>query len=341
MKGRVVQYTRYGAAGDVLQVVEEANVAPPTPTELLVRVRASSVNPIDCAVRRGYGHEFFEAKGLSAWPMRPGRDIAGEGIAVGSRVSGFSPAERIFAATLGGANADFARMPASWAAAQPSSLDFLQAASLPYSALTTWSALVDAAGLNSGNTAGKRVLITRAAGGVGSFAVQLVKAWGGYVAASCSTRNVEFVRALGVDRVIDYSREDLGEAVRDFDVAFDTSFDTEQSLLKSLKTHGGASYVSIVTPKLKFIDQYGLEEGLRRGDALLAERIAAQQALGRSYHWSFTQPNGKALQEVAALVDAGKIRPVIDRRFPLAQIAAAHEYSESGQARGKIIIDLH
>lgn len=336
---RAAQFRRYGSAREVLEVVEEENPPGPGPAELLVRVRASSVNPIDCAVRQGYGHTFFEARGLSRWPNRPGRDAAGEVVAVGKNAAPFRPGDKVYAATLGGANADYLLLPAEWAARMPAALSFREAASIPYSALTCWSALVDRAGLSPTTTAGKRVLIPRAAGGVGSFAVQLVKAWGGYVVASCSTRNLQLVKDLGADEVIDYTKDD-STPLRGFDVAFDTSFNTEELLLGALKREAGAVYVSIVSPRLRLIDEHGLTEGLKRGDDLLAERSAAQRALGRAYHWSFTQPNGSALSIIASLVDSGKVRPSMDHVFPLDQIVEAHERSEAGLARGRIIIDL-
>lgn len=338
---RLAQFRKYGAAREVLEIVEEEADPPrPGPAELLMRVHASSVNPIDCAVRQGYGREYFEARGLSRWPNRPGRDAAGEVVAVGENVSRFHVGDKIFAATLGGANADYLIVPEEWAARMPSSLTFLEAASIPYSALTSWSALVDRAGLSPQSTPGKRVLIPRAAGGVGSFAIQLVKAWGGYIVASCSTRNLQIVKDLGADEVIDYTAQDHSASLRDFDVAFDTSFNTEELLLGALKRDADAVYVSIVSPRLRLIDEHGLQEGLRRGDELLAERIAAQRALGRAYHWSFAQPNGTALELVSMLVDAGKIRPNVDAVFPLEEIATAHERSEAGLARGRIVIDL-
>ena len=335
---QAVQFDAYGSARDVLRVLDDVPIPVPQPDELLVRVIASSVNPIDCAVRGGYGKDFFEKITGNRPPMRPGRDIAGVVAAVGQDVRDFEIGQAVYAATLGNANAGYATVPADWAAPKPVRLSFVEAASLPYVALTTWTALVTHAGFTPPTAAGKRVIVPRAAGGVGSFAVQLVKAWGGVVLAICSTRNVALVRELGADIVIDYQREDPAAVLRDADVAFDTSFETEAMLLDALKVAAGAAYVSIVTPKLKLIDQFGLDEGLRRGEALLAERVAAQQALGRSYHWSFAQPSGVALREIGALIDRGSIRAVVDREFGLDEIVAAHEYCESGRAQGKIVV---
>jgi reticulon-4-interacting protein 1, mitochondrial len=334
---KVAQYDQYGAARDVLKIID-APVPEPGPDELLIRVRASSVNPIDCALRSGYGRQFFETR--ATLPLRPGRDVAGEIVRIGSAVTTFSPGEHVYASVFYGGNAEYISVPAAYAAPKPSSLTFGEAAALPFAALTVWTALVKTAGLDQRTTPGKRVVIPRGAGGVGSVGIQLVKAWGGYVASTCSARNVELVRSLGADVVIDYTNEDMRGKLRDYDVAFDTSFDTEQVLLDSLKIHSDARYVSVVTPKLKLIDQFGLEEGLKEGERVLAERVKAQVALGRSYAWVFTELDGDALRTIAELVDAGRIRPVVNRIFPFERIAEAHEYCETARAPGRIVIDL-
>ena len=334
---KVAQYDRYGAARDVLRIVE-APIPEPRPDELLVRVRASSVNPIDCALRSGYGRAFFETR--AALPLRPGRDVAGEVVRVGSAVATFAPGDAVYASVFYGANAEYIAVPAAQAARKPASLNFRESAALPFAALTAWTALVKAAGLDQRTTPGKRVVVPRGAGGVGSVGIQLVKAWGGYVASTCSTRNVELVRSLGADLVLDYTKENLAGKLRDFDVAFDTSFDTEQVLLDALKVHAGAHYVSVVSPKLRLIDQFGLDAGLKEGERVLAERVKEQAALGRSYSWVFAELDGAALRVIADLVDAGKIRPVLNQIFPFDRIAEAHEYCETARAPGRIVIDL-
>ena len=336
---KVAQYDAYGPAREVLRIVESP-VPTPGPGDLLVKVRASSVNPIDCALRSGYGHVFFESRGIAKLPIRPGRDVAGEVVAVGSQVTKFRPGDRIYASVYYDANAQYLKLAEALAAPKPESLTYQQAAAIPFGALTVWTALVKAAGLNEQTTRGKRVIIPRGAGGVGSIGIQLIKAWGGYVASTCSTRNVDLVGSLGADVVIDYNRQDPRELLHDFDVAFDTSFDTEQVLLDALKKHAGASYASVVTPKLKLIDQYGLEEGIKRGEQFFADRVAAQKALGRSYHWVFAELGGNALRAIGKLVDAGKVRPLVDQVYPLERLAEAHERCEGAHTRGRIIIDL-
>lgn len=334
---KVARYESYGPARDVLKIVS-APIPDPAPDELLIRVRASSVNPIDCALRSGYGHAFFEQR--AALPLSPGRDIAGEVVSKGSAVTSFSPGDAVYASVYYGANAEYIAVPAAHAALKPASLNFIEAAALPFAALTAWTALVKTAGLDASTTNGKRVLIPRGSGGVGSAGIQLVKAWGGYVASTCSTRNIELVKSLGADLVVDHTKEDLSGRFRDFDVAFDTSFDTEQVLLDALKVNAGAHYVSVVSPKLKLIDELGLEAGLKAGERLLSERIAAQAALGRGYAWVFTELDGGALRTIAELVDAGKLRPVLDQVFPFERIAEAHEHCETTRTPGRIIIDL-
>ncbi|MBJ7483665.1 zinc-binding dehydrogenase [Brevundimonas sp.] len=337
---RAAQFSVFGAAPDVLKVLTDAPVPEIGPDDILVDNGATTVNPIDCAVRAGYGSAFFLREGLIRIPLIPGRDVAGVVAAVGANISDFRVGDRVYAGVPNFASAEQVGLPAAWAAPAPLTLSTPEAASLPYVALTTWTALVDILGLTPETTQGKRVVVPRGAGGVGSFAIQLMKAWGAHVATVCSTRNVDLVRSLGADVVVDYTREDFREVLKDYDVAFDTAFDTEEGLLGTLKTGADAAYVSIVTPKLHMIDQFGLEDGIARGEAFLADRKAQQARLGRRYEWAFMKPNGAALRTIAALVDEGRIRPVIDRVYGLDQIVDAHLYCETKQAQGKIVIDI-
>jgi reticulon-4-interacting protein 1, mitochondrial len=340
---RAVEIVGYGTAADVLRVTADASLPVAGPNEVLVQVHAASVNPVDCAIRRGYGKEVFRPKGQvgeGPFPQRLGRDAAGIVTDVGSAVKSFKRGDRIFAAPNRPAMAEVIAVPEDEAALAPEMLTDFEAASLPFVAMTVWNALVGQVGIKPGSARGTRILITRGAGGVGSFAIQLLKAWGAYVAATTSTANVEFVRDLGADRVIDHMRESLGDLPADFDIVFDSSFDRESELLALLKKHAGGSYVTITSPMMRIIDEFGLQEGSRRADELLAERRRAQAELGRSYHWGHMRPSGSALSEIASLVRRRAIRPVVDRVFKVSDIVAAHEYSESGQARGKIVIDL-
>lgn len=337
---RAVQIFEFGPPATALQI--RTDVAEPLvgPGEVRIRVAATSVNPIDCAVRSGYGAKFFLAKGLVRMPLIPGRDIAGVVESVGDGVTRFAPGDKVWAGVPNFATAELAVAPEAWVAPLPASLSFVEAAAFPFAALTAWTALVDIVGLTPETTAGKRVVVPRGGGGVGSFAIQLMKAWGAHVATIVSTRNVELVRNLGADEVVDYIKDDFAAHLFDYDVAFDTAFDTELKLLGTLKTGADAAYVSIVTPKLHLIDQHGLEAGLVAGDRFLAERKAEQTRLGRRYDWSFMEPNGAALKTIGQLIDAGKIRPVIDRVYAMDDIAQAHRFCETKQAQGKIVVEI-
>ncbi|MBL4588595.1 MAG: zinc-binding dehydrogenase [Alphaproteobacteria bacterium] len=337
---QAAEINEYGTAQNVIKIIEDAAIGKPDEKQILVRVFATSVNPIDCAIRSGYGQDFFKSKGGAEFPIRLGRDIAGYVEAVGGKVTAFKVGDEVYAAVLKGATAEYALVDEADAALKPQCLNFIEAASLPYVALTTWSALVGHVGLNRDNTKGKRIIIPRGAGGVGSFAIQLMKAWGAEVATICSTRNVELVRGLGADVVVDYTKADFSKILYDYDVAFDTAFDTEENLLNSLKKNSAASYVSIVSPKIQMVDEFGLEKGLEKVAKFYEERVAEQKKMGRDYYWSFMEPNGQALSEIASLVDEGKIKPVIDRVYPMKDIVAAHEFCETKQAQGKIIIQI-
>lgn len=340
---RAVEFRRFGAAAEVLEIVQGVPVPSPAPGEVQIRVLATSVNPSDCAIRGGYGREVFRHKGqvgTQPFPQRVGRDAAGVITAVAPGVDRFKPGDAVFTAPTRATLAEYICADAREVALAPRNLDSLAAASLPFVALTTWTALCRQVGLTAETAAGKRVVITRGAGGVGSFAIQLMKAWGAHVASTCSTRNVDFVRSLGADVVVDVTRDRVSDVLRDYDVVLDGAPDMEADMLAALKSGDGAAYVTIVSPKIRLIDELGVDEGTRRAESLLAQRVAEQRALGRRYLWGFMQPDGEALAVVAGLVEAGRIRPIIDRVFPLVRIAAAHEYCESGQARGKIVVDM-
>jgi len=340
---RALEIYRYGTAAEVLHINADAAVPSASADQILIEVKAVSVNPVDCAIRRGYGREVFRTSGEAgqmAFPMVLGRDAAGVIVSVGSNVENFRPGDSVWTAPTNPTSADFIAVSASEAALMPKGVSFVQAASLPFVALTVWNALVNQAGWSPQSFSGKRVLITRGAGGVGSFAIQLVKAWGGFVASICSSRNVEFVKGLGADLVVDYAQQPAPAELRDFDLVLDSSFDKERQLLDALKVNASATYVTITSPKIRLADELGLEVGFQKADELLASRRAEQASLGRHYHWGFMRPDGQALAEVARLVERGQVKPLVDRIYPLNRIAGAHEYCESGQAQGKIVIDM-
>ncbi|QLE75455.1 NADP-dependent oxidoreductase [Streptomyces rectiverticillatus] len=295
---------------EVLEVVETER---PTPLggEVLVRVHASGVNPVDVAVRSGAYPLLGEP------PFGVGWDISGvvEEAGPGAR---FKPGDEVFgmpffprAAT---GYAEYVAVPSRQVARKPAALDHVHAAALPLAALTAWQGLVDAARI----TEGQRVLIHRAAGGVGHFAVQIAKARGAHVIAMASAPKHDFVRGLGADEVIDYRTTDFTEAVKDADVVFDSSSEGVRSLAV---LRPGGTLVSIM--------EHGNQE------------LAAQvEAAGRNFAGISVEPDYASLEAIAALVDAGRIRPHVAGTFPLAEAAAAHEAVGSGRTQGKIVLTV-
>ncbi|MER5303763.1 NADP-dependent oxidoreductase [Streptomyces lasiicapitis] len=295
---------------EVLETVE-AERPSPLGGEVLVRVHASGVNPVDVAVRSGAYPLLGEP------PFGVGWDISGvvEEAGPGAR---FKPGDEVYgmpffprAAT---GYADYVAVPSRQVARKPATLDHVHAAAVPLAALTAWQGLVDAARL----TEGQRVLIHRAAGGVGHFAVQIAKAQGAHVIALASEPKHDFVRGLGADEVIDYRTTDYTEAVRDVDAVFDSSSEGTRSL--QVLRPGGV-LVSIM--------EHGNQE------------LAAQvEAAGRHFAGVSVEPDYASLEAIAALVDAGRIRPHVAETFPLADAAKAHELVGTGSVRGKVVLTV-
>jgi NADPH:quinone reductase-like Zn-dependent oxidoreductase len=336
---RAARHAGYGPV-DILEIVSDQPVPRPGPGQLLIRNRATSVNPIDSAVRSGYGSAYWEHTGQVVLPHIPGRDVVGAVVATGPGVNRFAVGDEIWAGTFSGGSADYVTVMESWAAPRPNNLTDIEAAALPYVGLTAWTALVTLAGLTPENTAGKKVIIPRGAGGVGNVAIQVMKAWGAHVATIVSTKNIPLMQALGADVVVDRTSQDFTDVLHDYDVVLDSFPGSEQKLLGTLKVGADAAYVSIVTPKLHLIDKNGIEEGQALGERLFAERVAAQQALGRRYYWSFMEPDGAALAQIGKLVEAGAIKPLVDRVYPLDDLAEAHAFIDTKQVQGKVVIDI-
>jgi len=340
---------RYGAAKEVLQAEE---IAKPEikADEVLVRLKASSVNPIEYKMRGGYGRKMFTKKRGFEFPVVLGNDACGVIETVGNKVTDFRPGDAVFSAPEvngQGSYAQYRAIKAKYCVAKPNTLSYEEAASIPYAALTAWAALVSKAKYGPENSRGKRVLVHGGSGGIGSFAIQLLKAWGAEVTATCSTDKVERVKDLGADRVIDYKTQDFTQILKDIDLVLDTvGGDNEAKCLSVLKKsaagHQGAAaqYVTLVIPVLGSIDQYGF---LRGGWYAIKEFLHKKRACKKQnilYHWALFKSDRDALIAVKDLIEQGKIKPVLDRHFPLSQIALAHDYVESGQAFGKVGISI-
>jgi NADPH:quinone reductase-like Zn-dependent oxidoreductase len=291
-------------------VYEEMPVPEIGPGEMLVKVHATSVNPVDWKIREGH------TKGNIKFPFILGWDVAGAVEATGSLVSRFKKGDLIFALadlTRNGAEAEYVVIKTDAAAHLPSSISIEEAAATPLVALTAWMMLFDKANLQPN----QRVLIHAASGGVGSFAVQLAKIAGAYVTGTTSEANLEYVRSLGADKVIDYKSEDFSTKLSNYDVVLDTiGGETQKKSLKVLKK-GGVLVTTLQIADKDLADSYG---------------VTLQSGL--------VMPNGSRLQEIAGLIDEGKIKVYIDKIYDLKETRAAQEYSQSGKARGKIIVKV-
>jgi NADPH:quinone reductase-like Zn-dependent oxidoreductase len=299
---------------EVLHLVEVARPVP-GPTEVLVRVQAASVNPADWKTRaRGRFRDGVEP------PFTLGFDVAGVVEEVGAGVTVWAPGDEVFGMPRfphpAGAYAEYVTAPARHFARRPAGLDAVRAAALPLAALTAWQALVDTANVRPG----QRVLIHAAAGGVGHLAVQIAKARGAYVLGTARAAKHEFLRGLGVDEPIDYTRTDFAETVRDVDVVLDPL--GGECAVRSLSTlRPGGTLVSIVPPD----DTFPVERA----------RVAGVRAV-----FMLVEPDHAGLREIAALVEAGRLRGEVAATLPLADAAKAHELGETGRTAGKIVLTV-
>ena len=307
---KAVVINKYGDAS----VLEYTDAPRPEPEEdeILVRVRAAAVNPVDWKVRDGAGERF----GLKL-PLILGGDIAGIVEEVGARVTNFKKGDAVYGMTasggFSGGYAEYALAKAETVALKPDSLSFEEAAALPVAALTAWQSMFDLADLRSG----QRILITGASGGVGSMAVQLAKAKGAYVVATASGRNENFVRELGADEFIDYTAQKFEEAVTGVDVVFDTvGGDTLERAFQTLKK-GGFLVSSGATPSEEKAAEFGIKAA-----------------------FVFCKPNAGQLAEINRLIEAGKLKIHIETVLPLAEVKKAHELSQTGRTRGKIVLQV-
>ncbi|MEU9232575.1 NADP-dependent oxidoreductase [Streptomyces subrutilus] len=278
--------------------------------EILVRVHAAGVNPVDWKTRA--------SGALIAWGETPivGWDVSGTVEAVGPGVTLYAPGDEVYGMPhfprQAGGYAQYVAAPARHFARKPASLDHVRAAALPLAALTAWQALVDTAGVS----AGQRVLVHAAAGGVGHLAVQIAKARGAYVIGTASAGKHELLRELGADEVIDYRTTEFEDAVADVDVVIDAfGGDYGQRSLSVLKP--GGHLVTLPGP-----------------DGIPADTRGVRAS------WVLVEPDLKGLEEIAALVEQGLLKPLVDTVLPLEQAARAHEIGELGRTTGKIVLTV-
>ncbi|XP_054474145.1 reticulon-4-interacting protein 1 homolog, mitochondrial-like [Anoplopoma fimbria] len=345
---------QYGTNG-VMKYTEEIPV--PTvssPSEVMIKVHAASLNPLDISMRGGYGAKLLKLRrdpmsvmdSDNEFPLILGRDVSGVVVDCGSEVTHVVPGDEVWAAVppwKHGSLAEFVTLTEYEVSHKPKLLSHTEAASIPYVANTALSALVNAGGLCRDSSSNKRVLITGGSGGVGTFSIQLLKAWGAHVTVTCSQNAEGLVRGLGADEVVDYTAGDSLEQLEmmeKFDVILDNvGGETEQWAMGLLKPWSGAKYVTLVTPLLLNTDSLGLMDGvLQAGCSLHSKAVQNIISSGVFYRWGFYAPDGPALDEVSRLVDAGKILPVVEAQFPFTQVPQAFQKLENGHARGKTVV---
>ena len=304
--------------------------------DLLVQVRAASVNPLDFKIRRGKLKVLLKYR----FPLVLGNDLSGIVTAVGAGVTRFKPGDAIYARLDKdriGAFAEFAAVREGAAALMPANVTFEEAASLPLVALTAWQALIEIGKLN----AGQKVLIHAGSGGVGSMAIQIARHLGATVLTTAGQRNAELVKQLGADVAIDYRSVRFEDVARDCDVVLDSA--GGETLLRSFAcVKPGGVVVSIGdTPSTAFARSWGLNPVMVFVVGLMSRKAeAAARKHQARFEYLFMRPDGEQLRLIAQLVENGEIKPVIDKVFSLDRVGDALAYSESGRATGKVVIKV-
>jgi NADPH:quinone reductase-like Zn-dependent oxidoreductase len=321
---KAIVYRDYGAP-DVLKC-EEVDKPTAGDDEVLIKVRAASVNPFDWRLIKGRPYSGRLLTGLRKPKRnRPGVDVAGQVEAVGKNVTGFKPGDDVFGVGRG-AFAEYVCAAESSVAMKPSNVTYEEAASVPVAAFTALQGLRDKAHVQPG----QKVLINGAAGGVGTFAVQIAKSFGAEVTGVCSTRNLEMVRSIGADRVIDYTEEDFTTDTQLYDVIFDCVANHSLSECRRVLQPNGV-YIVVGGPKSEWM--LGLMAPALK--TLLSSPFVSQKLVAL-----LARQKKEDLNVMRELIQTGKVTPVIDRRYRLCEIRDAIRYSEEGHARGKVVITV-
>jgi NADPH:quinone reductase-like Zn-dependent oxidoreductase len=331
MKAFVVEH--YGKDGLRAADVPEPGVGD---RDVLVKVSAASINPLDKMVRDGEFKQVLKYR----TPFVLGHDVAGVVTRVGVAVRDLQVGDEVYARPRDlriGTFAQYIAIDQADVARKPASLSLHEAAAVPLVSLAAWQALVDRADVEPG----QKVLVHAGSGGLGSTVIQLAKHLGATVATTASGENAELVRSLGADIVIDYRTQDFAEVLSGYDVVLESlGGENLEKSLTILKPGGQAIGVS-GPPDPAFAKQLGAPRFIGVAMGLLSRKVRSQaRKLGVSYSFLFMQANGGQLRELAALYDAGQLRPVIDRTFPFDQTLEALAYVEHGRANGKVVITL-
>jgi len=327
-------FNRYGKRDNI--TFADVPRPSPKPDEILVQVHAAGLNPIDTMVPKGTFKPILKFQ----LPAILGSDLAGVVVEVGSRVTRFKLGDAVFASIfdLGkGALAEFAAVPEHAAALKPTNLDFVQAASIPMVGLTSWQALKERAKLKPG----QKVFIPAGSGGIGTFAIQFAKYLGAEVGTTTSTANVDLVRSLGADEVVDYKKQQFEDVLRDYDAVLGTvRGDALEKSLRILKPK--STVVSLIgPPDAAFARARRMNFFMVTVFGLLSRKIIRRaRKRGVAYSFLWVHPDGNQLAEIGELLKSERIRPVINKVFPFEQAREALAYLEQGRAKGKVVVRM-
>jgi len=317
-------YHEYGL-GDVVHI-EEVEKPVPTDDEVLIRVRAASLNPLDVGLMKGKPHTFRLFFGLSKPRLtRPGVDVAGEVEAVGAKVTRFKVGDSVFGSCRG-AFAEYACASEAKLAIKPDNVTFEEAASVPVAGLTALQGLRDKGCVQRG----QKVLVNSAAGGVGTFAVQIARWMSAKVTGACSTRNVELVRAIGADHVIDYTREDFTKGTERYDVIFDCYVNRSLTAYRRVLKPNGI-LVMVGGPSRRWFFQIL---------APLMQALLLALFVSQRFVTFIAKARQEDLDVLRELTGTGKVKPVIDRCYRLGDAHEAIRYLDARHARGKVVISM-
>ena len=324
----------YGAIADHVRLAEFADPVAGS-DEVVIEIQAASLNPIDFKIVRG------DLKRVSKYKLpRPfGFDACGVVLSSGARAARFKPGDTVYARTSRDSIGTFAEriaLPDQFVALKPATASPAEAASLPLVGLTTLQGFA-----RVGARAGQRILIHAGAGGIGTFAIQHAKHLGLEITSTTSSKNVDFVKSLGANRVIAYDRENYLEQGGNYDIVYDTLGSAFTVDAFKVVKRGGAVISLSGPPDRDFAARVGAGWLVRVAVWLMSRKVyAASAQSGASYCWFFTEPDGDQLREIAGLVDSGVIKPVIDREFAFDQLPAALTYLQAGRARGKVVLKV-
>ncbi|CAL4065482.1 unnamed protein product, partial [Meganyctiphanes norvegica] len=338
--------TFYMVEGAIMEMARIPHVA--RPTQMIVKVEAASVNPLDTAMINGYGSNMINVlrkmdraeKGIWTqdeieFPLTVGRDFAGEVVYVGQSVKNIKVGNKVMGVVspqAQGSHAEYVVTSENNVCHLPENINAIEGSSIPYVGLTAYSAIVVSGGVTRSNALGKRVIVLGASGGVGTFATQLLTAWG-----------AEVRHIIGLFKSISFSELMKVEGLMwrgSFDLVLDACGTDDLVYMEALRPWMGSSYVTLSSPMMRNIDSNGLIPGLFESvrDVLCKNSRTVQE--GKVYKWAFYMPNPIALKEIGKLVSKGMIRPIIDKVYPFEDALDAYDYVLAGNTKGKTVINL-